>query len=170
MCVSQTVRETHTQKKYGPNPKTFRVGPVHGDFSLRQAGLSHHMLWANPHLKRSFLRSPHLDVWELLKQAAHGSPQFPIEGKKSVCVKKFASCFGNSYTSKSGLRRIGYPIKMGIRSQHMVRQTNLSQRKISLHGTYSKRFWIRPIHFFCAFHEPFVKRSPHLKGCGFTQI
>ena len=48
------------------------------------------------------LRSPLLDVCELLKQAAHSSPRFPIEVKNSVCVKKFASCFGNSHTSKSG--------------------------------------------------------------------
>ena len=34
-------------------------------------------------------------------------------------------------------------------------------------GAYSKRFWSRPIHFFCAFHERFVKRSPHLKESNF---
>ena len=27
-----------------------------------------------------------------------------------MCVKKFASCFGNSNTSECGLRRKGYPI------------------------------------------------------------
>ena len=52
---------------------------------------------------------------------------------------------------------------MGIRSARMVRQNSLSQRKISVYGAYSKRFWIRPIHSFCAFHEPFAKRSPHLQ-------
>ena len=46
-----------------------------------------------------FLRSPHSDVSELLKQTAHNFLRFPIEGKKSVCIKKFASCFGNSHTS-----------------------------------------------------------------------
>ena len=32
----------HTKKKYGPIPKTFPVGPIHGNILLRQASLSHH--------------------------------------------------------------------------------------------------------------------------------
>ena len=40
-----------TKKMYGPNPKTYRVGPIYRNFSLRQAVLSHHMCWADPHLK-----------------------------------------------------------------------------------------------------------------------
>ena len=41
-----------------------------------------------------------------------------------------------------------YILKVGIRSERMVRQNGLSQRKISMYGAYWERFWIRPIHFF----------------------
>ena len=49
--VSRTVRETH-KKICGPNPKTFRVGPIHRKFSLRQAVLSHNTCRADPFLCR----------------------------------------------------------------------------------------------------------------------
>ena len=61
------------------------------------------------------------------------------------------------------VRGTGSHLKVGIRSAQYGATKCLSQRKIFCVWAYSKRFWIRPIHFFCAFHEPFVKRSPHLK-------
>ena len=45
-----------------------------------------------------------------MKITKTGNAQFPFEGKKSVCAKNFASCFGNSHLSESGLREKGYAI------------------------------------------------------------
>ena len=47
----------HTKKMYGPNTKTFRVGPIHQNFPLRQAGFSHHTRLANPHVNNINLSS-----------------------------------------------------------------------------------------------------------------
>ena len=40
-----------TKKMYGPNPKTFRVGPYTENFSLRQAFCRTILGRADPHLK-----------------------------------------------------------------------------------------------------------------------
>ena len=50
-------------------------------------------------------------------------------------------------------------LKVGIRSERMVRQTSLSQRKISIMGLPRNVFGLGPYIFFVRF----VKRSPHLK-------
>ena len=46
-----------------------------------------------------------------MKITKTGNARFPIEGKKSVCVKKFAACSGNSHAPECGLRRNEYPIE-----------------------------------------------------------
>ena len=53
---------TH-KKMYGPNPKTFPVGPVHRDFSLRQA-----VLYLTPGGKVTQIRDYSGQIWPKIIQ------------------------------------------------------------------------------------------------------
>ena len=73
-----------TKKMYGPNPKTFRVGPIHRNFSLRQAVLSHHTFWADPHLKGNcaiiflFLRNSKINSCASVRNRRAALKLFPL--------------------------------------------------------------------------------------------
>ena len=62
-------------------------------------------------------------------------------------------------------------VKVGIRSERMVRQNGLSQRKISMYGAYRERFWIRPIHFFVRSTNPTLRwhNALHQEGNAYVQ-
>ena len=58
-----------------------------------------------------FLRSPHSDVWEVPKLDANFLTHTDFLPSIEYRGKPCAACFSNFHTSKSGLRRKGYPIK-----------------------------------------------------------
>ena len=102
-------------------------------------------------LGHSFLCSPHLDVWELLKQAAHA---FLSRLKKFVCVKKIASCFGNSHTSECGLVRKERPIESCKMSATLI-----AHHKNTLSGACIGLASIYPFSFIPYEHNPITSSN-----------